>query len=119
MGALGGGQPSLPALLSARACVSRPFLLAFADAALALLLAFVSLFSSTPALLLSPCCSLLLAGMCLTSFVYQGNLTTAVAYYREAIRLCPGFADAHSNLGNVLKVGPCVNILCTLSASCS
>ena len=34
----------------------------------------------------------------------QGNLTTAVAYYREAIRLCPEFADAHSNLGNVLKV---------------
>ena len=34
----------------------------------------------------------------------KGNLTTAVAYYREAIRLCPEFADAHSNLGNVLKV---------------
>lgn len=31
-------------------------------------------------------------------------MTTAVAYYREAIRLSPEFADAHSNLGNVLKV---------------
>jgi tetratricopeptide (TPR) repeat protein len=28
---------------------------------------------------------------------------TAIAYYREAIRLCPEFADAHSNLGNALK----------------
>lgn len=36
-------------------------------------------------------------------FSSKGNLTTAVAYYREAIRLCPEFADAHSNLGNVLK----------------
>eukprot|EP01040_Poterioochromonas_malhamensis_P010048 gene10047-10922_t len=27
----------------------------------------------------------------------------AVAYYREALRLCPQFADAHSNLGNALK----------------
>ena len=42
--------------------------------------------------------------VCATWFVRQGNLTTAVAYYREAIRLCPEFADAHSNLGNVLKV---------------
>ncbi|CAM9243046.1 unnamed protein product, partial [Ectocarpus sp. 12 AP-2014] len=40
-----------------------------------------------------------LAGICKE----EGNLTTAVAYYREAIRLCPEFADAHSNLGNVLK----------------
>jgi protein O-GlcNAc transferase len=26
-----------------------------------------------------------------------------VAYYKEAIRLCPEFSDAHSNLGNALK----------------
>lgn len=36
-------------------------------------------------------------------YLTKGNLTTSVAYYREAIRLCPEFADAHSNLGNVLK----------------
>ena len=26
-----------------------------------------------------------------------------MAYFQEAIRLCPEFADAHSNLGNVLR----------------
>ena len=29
----------------------------------------------------------------------QGDLETAVAYYNEAIRLQPEFADAYSNLG--------------------
>jgi protein O-GlcNAc transferase len=33
-----------------------------------------------------------------TSVSYQ-----KVAYYREAIRLAPRFADAYSNLGNALK----------------
>ncbi len=32
-------------------------------------------------------------------FKEEGQLTTCIAYYREAIRLCPEFADAHSNLG--------------------
>lgn len=36
-------------------------------------------------------------------FKGEGQLKTAIAYYQEAIRLCPEFADAHSNLGNVLK----------------
>lgn len=33
----------------------------------------------------------------------MGERQTAIEYYKEAIRLCPEFADAHSNLGNVLK----------------
>jgi protein O-GlcNAc transferase len=33
-----------------------------------------------------------------------GQVPTAIEYYKEAIRLCPEFADAHSNLGNALKV---------------
>jgi protein O-GlcNAc transferase len=36
-------------------------------------------------------------------FKGEGQFRTAIAYYQEAIRLCPEFADAHSNLGNVLK----------------
>ncbi len=36
-------------------------------------------------------------------FKEEGQLTTCIAYYREAIRICPEFADAHSNLGNALK----------------
>ncbi len=36
-------------------------------------------------------------------FKEEGQLQTAANYFKEAIRLCPEFADAHSNLGNVLK----------------
>jgi protein O-GlcNAc transferase len=36
-------------------------------------------------------------------FKEEGNMATAIAYYREALALCPEFADAHSNLGNALK----------------
>jgi protein O-GlcNAc transferase len=32
-----------------------------------------------------------------------GELQKALAYYKEAIRLKPNFADAHLNQGNVLK----------------
>jgi len=33
-----------------------------------------------------------------------GELQKALAYYKEAIRIKPNFADAHLNQGNVLKV---------------
>ena len=36
-------------------------------------------------------------------FKDEGQIDTAIAYYREAIRLCPLFADSYSNLGCVLK----------------
>ncbi len=38
-------------------------------------------------------------------FKDTGDLDTALAYYKEAIRLAPDFADAYSNMGNALKVG--------------
>lgn len=36
-------------------------------------------------------------------FKDEGELDTAIAYYKEAIRLIPDFADAHSNLGNAYR----------------
>lgn len=33
----------------------------------------------------------------------EGDLRTALEYYKEAIRLVPDFADAHSNIGNVYR----------------
>ena len=36
-------------------------------------------------------------------FKEEGQFPKAIAYYKEAIRLCPEFADAHSNLGNAQK----------------
>jgi protein O-GlcNAc transferase len=37
-------------------------------------------------------------------FKDTGDLEMALAYYQEAIRLAPDFADAYSNMGNALKV---------------
>lgn len=36
-------------------------------------------------------------------FKEEGQYPVAIQHYRQSIRLCPDFADAHSNLGNALK----------------
>ena len=36
-------------------------------------------------------------------FYSHGKLDEAVAAYRQAIRIKPDYAEAHSNLGNALK----------------
>jgi hypothetical protein len=65
-----------------------------------------SLYSSAPSL----------AGI----FKDTGDLDTALAYYKEAIRLAPDFADAYSNMGNALKVGATVLRVCaTVLRACA
>ena len=53
-------------------------------------------------------------------FKDTGDLDTALAYYKEAIRLAPDFADAYSNMGNALKVGATVLRVCaTVLRACA
>lgn len=96
--ALCGGQVSQPTLLFARARVNIPAASSPLKPPSPIIL-FSALFTTPPHSAMLFVMLVVIWRACV-----KGNLTTAVAYYREAIRLCPEFADAHSNLGNALKV---------------